>query len=265
MVSEVKKFISTTGFFYTEMDHKLMNLVDEYLFYEGVNSSCYKIPYKNRFLFVKISEVKSDFDVLGAEELKKICRINSPYVMKHYDFVFIPSHSLSGFAFDSVMTICEFIEDTDFLKNFACLQDMPQNMDSFIRNLISGFEKIHNKGVLHRDVSMNNIGFKYINRKILPVILDINIFVPKLDRSIYCSPEFLHQEVTCWSEYKKYHEEWAMGILLYFILTFNFPYTTRISRSFDDFFIKPDRLSFSLREEYVPTKFLPILRTLLGS
>lgn len=255
----IKGFSSITGFFSKNLAIDLLKNLPNYLIYKGVNSTCYKVPFRRKFLFIKISSIPPTTTLLESEILCDICNYSGKYFLRHYDFVKIEEDFL-GVSCPSVMTICDFIEDVNFLKNIVYLQRSPKLMDFFLEKTLIGIKSLHLQGILHRDINISNLGFVRFNRKISPVILDINIFKPKQSETIFYSPEFLHPEVTSWELYSEKHEIWALGILFYFILTLNFPFQTRITGKFQRIESKEQ---LKIRVEFLPENMKELLKLLL--
>jgi len=177
----------------------------------------YKDDFYNRDFVLK--RAKKNLDAKELERFKlefyQMNNLKSPYIAEVYNF--------NELAHEYVMEYLDFS-----LNNYIDNYNNSINYDrriSFINQILSGFEYIHSKGILHRDISPTNILLKYFESIIIVKISDFGLVkVPnsKLTsyntelKGLYNDPELILEG---FNNYGVLHETYALTRLVFYVLT----------------------------------------------
>ncbi len=243
---------SLTGF-----SEQVSNLdLKKYWYKSTPNSTCYKIPYQDSYLFIKVLEVPDKVTLMDDEQLLNICHSRNSNMLTHHDFIIGEEIADFGSVVKRVMVITDFVHNTDFFNTITYLHANQQDLLAFIDSLIHSYNVMHSDDILHKDVNINNIGFKKVKGKIEPIILDLNIYEFTSGGSIFTTPEFIDPDLDDFTNYSIVNERWAIGVLIYYIYTFNFPFYNRIKNS-KKFNIED---LMSLRYDLLPDKYSELIK-----
>jgi serine/threonine protein kinase len=194
--------------------------------YEGQNSNGYKIPYKNSYVYVKVCTIPDTLVVLNSKELLKLCNLNHKNIIKVFDIVLISDEGLHSPK--QLIVISEYLQNMDFLDVLTTIHESSAKTRGFIEAILDAYAELHSNGILHYDVNIFNLSYKHVEGNVVPMLIDLNFVTPRQKAQLFCSPEFLAPETHSFDTYTSKSELWAVGVLLYFILTFNFPFGSRL-------------------------------------
>jgi serine/threonine protein kinase len=106
-----------------------------------------------------------------------------------------------------------------------------RTLRDMINELISGLYYLHDLGVVHRDIKLENIMVSTADpKKLVPKIIDfgLSIVLTPGERTkdicgtlAYCSPEIVKKE-----SYEKPTDVWSLGIVTYAIIRGKLPFVT---------------------------------------
>lgn len=143
--------------------------------------------------------------------------------LKHENIV-----SLKGWFEDAqtIYLVLEYINGKDITKFFEHKQPNKSDIKNIMRQLITAILYIHKKGIIHRDLKLENV---LINDELTIKITDFGLctikesefdtFTSHLGTARYSSPEMLNAE-----PYNCSVDIWAIGIMLFKLITGKYPF-----------------------------------------
>lgn len=188
----------------------------------GEGSYAQVLKYKDEF-YNKTFALKRAKLNLNNKELVRFKReydsmknLNSPYILEVYKFDNKTNHYTMEYA---DWTLSKYIEkyNTKLVNNQRKI---------IINQIFKGFEYLHTKEMLHRDISINNILLKQYDDLVVIKISDFGLV--KLKESDLTSQNTEYKGslndpkldiVGGFQAYEIYHETYALTRLIYFILT----------------------------------------------
>lgn len=132
--------------------------------------------------------------------------------------------------------------------------------------ILKGFNDLHEAGIFHGDVNIQNIGLTTLLLKTIPILYDINIYerISNNKREVFFSPEFMAPEVFELGLYDLKSELWAIGILLFAINTKEFPFGLRSENvNAIDIFLNMSQINIDKVAEKSPQSIKKIVKGLL--
>ena len=166
----------------------------------------------NQFYALKIieNEEKLEEDKF-LREIRLLAFLDHPNIVRYHT-----SWSESNKLF-YIMELCDFTL-TKFIDSREEIQDsINQNM---FKQIITGVQYIHSKGVLHRDLTTNNILIKNDMVKIADFGLSIKKDNPKqitFGSDEYGTISYLAPECVVSNQYSVYTDYYAIGIILFLL------------------------------------------------
>ncbi len=156
----------------------------------------------------EIERFKREFDVMNS--------LNSPYVLKVYRYDIRNNEYYM-----------EFVDQTlyDYIR-FNNKKISTSERFNIIMQILKGFQYIHSKKILHRDISLTNILVKKYDDNIIIKIADFGLVKEKDSNLTSLESEIkgsLNDEsnlrVVGFSKYNMYHETFALTRLILYVLT----------------------------------------------
>lgn len=203
----------------------------------GEGSYAQVLKYKDKF-YNKTFALKRAKLNLNDKELVRFKReydsmknLNSPYILEVYKFDDKENHYIMEYA---DWALSKYIEQ----HNTKLVSSQRKNI---ISQIFKGFEHLHSKGMLHRDISINNILLKQYDDLLVIKISDFGLV--KLKESDLTSQNTEYKGslndpkldiVGGFKDYEVHHETYALTRLVYFILTGKI----RIDKSFQNEHLK---------------------------
>ena len=177
---------------------------------------CYDYFYETHFALKRAKRDLNDKDLERfKQEFNYTRELNSPYIIKVFKF------DASNNEY-----IMEYVDKTlyGYINENNTKLPIEQRV-SIIKQILKGFEYIHSKGYLHRDISASNILIKKYDDVIVAKISDLGLLkVPDSQltslntevKGVLNDPSLVHEG---FGNYKIIHETYALTKLIYFILT----------------------------------------------
>lgn len=177
----------------------------------------YKDEFYNRHFVIKrakdnLTPKEYERFLREFEEMKKL---NSPYIV-----------DVLSFDDKHRQYVMEFMDDTlyDHVMANNC-KLTSANRKALVNQILKAFEYIHNKGLLHRDISLKNVLLKKYEDVIVVKVSDFGLV--KLEESNLTSKltEFKGSlndpdlEIFGFNNYRMKHETYALTRLIYFVIT----------------------------------------------
>lgn len=183
-----------------------------------------KAVHKNgRSIILKLSNIeqnKIDGYIRNFESVKNLNHVN---IIEHIEIYRLSNSKYSY----SVMEVLEYANSGSIIGHLKAF-NFGQLLEAF-KEIFQGFIFLHKKGVLHRDVKLNNILVHIIrNKKKVYKIADIEFWPPGEHDILRTTPEFLAPEATNYNLYTVQSEIWAIGAMLYEMFTGKFPFGSRM-------------------------------------
>ncbi|UII34862.1 protein kinase [Fulvivirga ulvae] len=157
--------------------------------------------------------------------------LDSPYIIKYYKIKHLQKQDL-------VYSIQEKTKGTtmDQLMRHGC--PSYEVIKEMIFKILKGFEVIHDGGILHRDICMNNIFVEFTFPFFTPKITSFNLFRPVYNKSLMLvsNLKYMAPEIKNYADYDIRSEIWSIGALVYDILCTKFQpgFDTGLNRIFSD-------------------------------
>lgn len=154
--------------------------------------------------------------------------MNSPYIIKLYDVEEDASF---------IYLILEYCDGGDLVNYQSKLKDKVFSIDKateVLAEVIIGLQTLHKEGYLHRDIKSQNVLIKNENGKQIYKLADFGFAKKKTDTSgtILGTEQFMSPEIFQENEDSSYGfqvDMWAFGVLFYFMLNLEFPFSTSCS------------------------------------
>lgn len=126
---------------------------------------------------------------------------------------------------DTIYLVLEYIPERDCAKYFKHNLPTKQQIKSILQQLVGVLEYIHNKGIVHRDIKLENI---LIDQKMQIKLIDFGLCAIKSDpyemlegtvgTVRYTAPELLL------GRYNESVDIWGLGIIFFLLLTGKYPF-----------------------------------------
>lgn len=206
----------------------------------------YKDQFYNKYFAVKrakknLTSKEYERFVREYEEMKKL---NSPYVIEVYNFDDIKKQYIMEYA-DS--TLEEYIDTQNNKLTY-------EERFNLINQVFKAFSYINSKGVLHRDISTNNILIKKYDNLHVIKVSDFGLVKIKSSKLTSYNTEIKGYfndpdlELLGFSEYSIKHEIYALTRVVYFIMTGRTTINKFQNDEFKEFIYKG--ISKNLEERY---------------
>ena len=210
----------------------------------------YKDEFYNRNFVIKRAKdnlIPKEYERFQ-REFKEMKKLHSPYIVEVFSFDEEHRQYIMEYMDD---TIYNYIMDNNTKLTL-------QNRKVLVNQILKAVEYIHSKGLLHRDISLNNVLLKEYEDVIVVKISDFGLV--KLEDSTLTSlmtefkgslndPEL---KVCGFSQYKIQHETYALTWLIYFVMTGRTSMNTFVNKSLEKFIHKG--LDKNLRYRYQNTQ-----------
>lgn len=194
--------------------------------------------------------IKRALDILTEKELQRfkeeysqMQKLNSPYIVE----VFKYNDEKKEYTMEYMDCT---LEEHMNKENNKMLFSQRKNIGL---QILKGFEYIHSKNLLHRDISPKNILLKKYDDALVVKISDFGLV--KINESTMTSlnTEFKGYfndpslEVEGFCTYGILHETYALTRVLYFVLTGKTKYTNNVNKAINSFFEKGTNINKSIR------------------
>lgn len=161
-------------------------------------------------------------DVIGKEldrfklEFEKMNSINNPYILKAYSYNENDNSYITEYC---DLTLNKYItkNNTKEFMNF-------KHRKNIAFQFLKGLSYLHSKGLLHRDISFNNILLKTYDDNVITVKLsdfglmkDINLELTRTDSEIRGT--IIDDTLTSFKDYNIKNEIYSVGVVIWFIFT----------------------------------------------
>jgi serine/threonine protein kinase len=159
-----------------------------------------------------------------ATNFRTIQQINHPNIICHIDFFELEPGDFRDYTVVEVLEYANHGTFADYLKK-------PRRFSEIIelfKQILYGFNTLHQEGILHRDVKATNVLLTYDGKHMTPKISDIELFRPSDANSLKTTPEYLAPEVTSYTNYTIKSELWAIGVMVYELFTGKYPFGSRL-------------------------------------
>ena len=185
---------------------------------EGINKT------NNCKVAIKVYE---KYKLLDAQRKKCVTRevailkkISHPNIVHFYEVVDNPKQMYLVFELIKGKSLCSYVRSKDGKK----LDD--KEARNVFTQVVSGIEYCHSLGILHRDVKLDNI---LIDESHNVKVIDFGfatIEQPNTQLKSFCgTPSYMAPEIVLKKPYNgKPADVWALGILLYALVTGKFPF-----------------------------------------
>jgi len=196
-----------------------------------------KVFFNGKNYFVKFEKFVVDYELLPDWYLKKICNIENKGILKYHDILVIRKAAASE---NILVSICDHIKDRNFFEYVTYLHNDRRLLNFFVEEIVKIFNFLHQKGIVHKDINLDNFGLFYDGEIIKPILLDFN-FYKESANGIIGTPEFLDPTYSYNSNYTVKNERRGLGLFIYFLFTFHLPFYNRfIGKD-----LRADQLDFS--------------------
>ena len=171
-------------------------------------------------------EIKNNNDDKNLKEAKNealiLSKLKNKYVVKYYDN-FIEDKNLN-----IVMEYCEGGDLETYLNSIKKQNKFlsERNIWKFFIQISLGLFYIHNKKIIHRDMKCSNIFLtKNLNIKIGDLGVAKILKGTLNAHTLIGTPFYLSPEICEEKPYNEKSDVWALGCILYKLITFNHPYS----------------------------------------
>lgn len=177
----------------------------------------YKDPnYNKKFIIKRAKQNISEKELERfKQEFKSLSSLDSPYIIE----VFKYNEEKNEYSMEYMdCTLKFYIDNNNDTLNF-------KQRKKLILQILKGFEYIHKKGMLHRDISPNNILLKtFEDGTVVTKIADFGLVKIKENsltsintefKGSFNDPSLMHK----FKDYSLEHEIYAISYLIYYILT----------------------------------------------
>lgn len=194
----------------------------------------------------KLNNVRNEIEILKGIEHENIIRL------------------LRGFeTFRQIHLVMEFVSGCsldDFLTRRGGSRITEPEARILMKQLVSALEYLHNKGIAHRDIKLENI--LLVDNSVVKLI-DFGFAVKrendKEQSDVFCgTPHYMAPEITLKQKHASIPTDiWALGVLLYRLLSGDYPFKANSDR---ELFIKISQGKYE-----IPSSWNPSLADLLSS
>jgi serine/threonine protein kinase len=217
---------------------------------EGSTGKIYMAEYIKTGDIYALKIMKATHIENVTRSLKLSSDFNHPNLMKYYGYFFQK-------YYDKLYIICilEYIEGKDLHQLYRrSISDI--NLPEIICHVISGLQYIHDLGIIHRDIKLENI---IVTNKGDVKIIDYD-FLIKIgeDIDICGTPYYIAPEVIEGININEKSDIWSLGVAIYLILVGDYPFDAENST---DLFVKITKNKF--HEYLIPDSYRLLLKAML--
>lgn len=186
---------------------------------EGAAGAVYHVHDRlsNKEVALKVLMNKSAFDEHTLQRFKQeieACQsIRHPNIVEAYDFIELP---------DTIAFSMEFVDGKDLRYSFAEGKLDYQEIDDIFDQLLSALSELHQRGIIHRDIKLENV---LIRKDGLVKLSDLGL-MKRLDKEkltrtgvLLGTAQYLPPEYIKGSLYDHRGDIYVAGIMLYELLT----------------------------------------------
>lgn len=178
----------------------------------------YKDNYYNKTFVIKRAKdnLKEDEYERFKIEFEETRKLNSPYIVEVYNF--------NEQKHEYIMEYMDKTLEKYILENNSKISYLERI--NIVIQILKAFKYIHNKGVLHRDISINNILIRIYEDVVVIKISDFGLVkLPESDLTRQGTEikgslnDHYNLEIVGFENYSMVHETYALTKLIYFIMT----------------------------------------------
>lgn len=186
---------------------------------EGSYAKVYK--YKDEF-YGENYVIKKALNSLSEKELERFKKeyntmnsLNSPYILQVHKYNAIKNEYIMEYANETIY---------DYIKGNNNKIDLNKRVN-LIMQIIKGFEYIHSKGYLHRDISLTNVLIKHYDHTSIIKISDFGLVKEKYSNLTSTNTEFKGSlndsqlNIIGFKNYSIEHEIYALTRLIFYVFT----------------------------------------------
>jgi serine/threonine protein kinase len=169
------------------------------------------------------------FQGMAFDEYRIMSSLNHPNIIKAFDLVRSERNEL--------IIVMEYASDGDLYSKVESGQLTESLARKYFSNVIDGLEYLHNRGIVHRDIKLDNV---VISCKDEAKICDFGSAcresdVPKYQCGSrpYMAPEVFDLDKMETPRVHRSQDVWSMGIMLYAMLTGEFPWDAAVKSDMD--------------------------------
>jgi len=176
----------------------------------------------NKYVAIKIIKKTSIKDSYVAKNLERESKIMS--TLYHQNVVRLFEVSKCKGFYCLIMEYCSGGSLCDLVQNNGKLPE--DKAKFFFRQMIQGLHYIHGKGIIHRDLKLENVLLNQDHSNLMIADFGLsNFWSPGTQLATHCgSPEYAAPELFIKSYYTNKIDIWSAGIVLYAMLTAQLPF-----------------------------------------
>lgn len=217
------------------------------------SSKAFCVSEKNKKYFLKIEEIPAGWNI--SDDYLKVLATDDPYIIKYH---IIEKGDLKEWGIEkSLIILTDYLPQRIFLSDFFNQSNYKNRLTICLR-FIKSIENIHQKGLLHRDISSPNFLVFEKFKQFFPIITDFNMIVPNEEGEILANPEYLAPEVSSYNDYTVKSEIWSIGILIFYFCTNSFPFGSRLDG------LNHDEIKNNVLKQEIDEKLIPIPKVFQG-
>ena len=190
---------------------------------------------------VAIKFIDPKFSVCEVEILRNLSHSNIVQLYDYFEDAIIINQSIQS------ILVMECMDGGELLINFLSIRSYSENQCRRVaQNILGAINYCHFKGILHRDIKLDNLLLKTRDELSTVKLADFGIAVELPPDGyletpvIYGSPRYVAPEVLLWYPYGRPADMWSFCISMYALLCGQFPFAS------DEEIMTPD---FRLPEE----------------
>ena len=203
------------------MNNIKLSLSDKYIMFNTIigkgTSYIYlgKNTYTNEKVAIKVINITKTNKKYVDNEIKILESINSPYIIKLYNYFYIGT---------VLYLVMEYCSDGD-LTNYKPTKFSEENIKIIFSNIIDGLAYLHDNHIYHRDIKPQNILIKGDVFKICDLGFAIRKCNIKDTTGICGSPIYMAPEILLNRKYVDNSDIWSLGIMLYEMINKTLPFS----------------------------------------
>ncbi|ELP87476.1 protein serine/threonine kinase, putative [Entamoeba invadens IP1] len=228
----------------TRLDYD--DLIQDKKLGEGSFGIVYLGNYKgNQVAIKKLRFVEGEAMIDFGKEVDMLSKLKSDYTVYFYGACFIEKHVCM------VTEFAQFGSLRDYMKVNLHNPILMKLRIKFMSDSAKGIEYLHNNGILHRDIKPDNILVVSIEENVsvnakltdfgasrsINLLMTDMTFTKGVGTPVYMAPEILERQ-----HYKMPADIYSMGIAIYEIITWKFPYQNMRSWDVADFVASGKRM-----------------------
>jgi len=219
LITSIRKNVSYRNFF---NDYEINKEIGKGTFGKVYKCTHLTFRNKNATKILKKNISKLDYWIRIKSEFEILKTINHPNIIKYID-----SYENSEYYF-IVLEYKKLGNLTNLLKTKKIISE--STVKKIILQIANALQYLNSLGIVHRDIKPDNIlidiNENEVNAKLsdfgLAKVLTVNETTNECCGSIpFCAPELLKKQA-----YNTNVDVWSLGILIYFLLSSNFPFKT---------------------------------------